>query len=61
MELILLIVTILLLIGLIILILTKNNGQAQSEQLQTALRQQMQENREELNRSNKCRMYCTKI
>lgn len=37
--------------GLIILILTRNNGQAQNEQLQTALRLQMQENREELNRS----------
>ena len=51
MELILLIVVILLLVGLIILILTRNNGQAQNEQLQTALRLQMQENREELNRS----------
>ena len=51
MELILLIVVILLLAGLIILILTRNNGQAQNEQLQTALRLQMQENREELNRS----------
>lgn len=51
MELILLIVIAALVIALLILSLTKSNNQAQTEQLQTALRQQMQENREELNRS----------
>ncbi len=52
MELILLLVIIALLIGCIVLLLTKKNNTAnQSEQIQTALRQQMQENREELNRT----------
>ena len=51
MELILLIVIAALVIVLLILSLTKGNNQTQAEQLQTALRQQMQENREELNRS----------
>ncbi|MEG2332597.1 MAG: DNA recombination protein RmuC [Bacteroides sp.] len=51
MEVTLLIVVILLLAVLIVLVLTKNNGQHQTEQLQSALRQQLQENREELNRS----------
>ena len=51
MELILLIVVAALVIVLLILSLTKGNNQTQAEQLQTALRQQMQENREELNRS----------
>lgn len=51
MEVTLLIVVIVLLAVLIVLVLTKNNGQHQTEQLQSALRQQLQENREELNRS----------
>lgn len=52
MDIILLFFIIALLIGLLVLLLTRNNGQAQSnEQMQNALRQQMQENREELNRS----------
>ncbi|MBC8594238.1 DNA recombination protein RmuC [Oscillospiraceae bacterium N12] len=51
MELVLLILTVLLLIALFVLVLLRNNGQAQNDILQTALRQQMQENREELNRS----------
>ncbi|MBP6065957.1 DNA recombination protein RmuC [Bacteroides sp.] len=51
MELTLLIAIILLLVVLIILVLTRNNAQPQTEQLQNALRQQLQENREELNRS----------
>ena len=52
MELILLLVIIALLVGCIVLLLTKKNNTAnQSEQIQTALRQQMQENREELNRT----------
>ena len=38
-------------IVLLVLSLTKGNNQTQAEQLQIALRQQMQENREELNRS----------
>lgn len=50
MELTLLIVITLLLV-LILLVVTKNNGRSQTEQLQNALRQQMQENREELSRS----------
>lgn len=51
MEVTLLIVVIILLVVLIVLVLTKSNGQQQAEQLQSALRQQLQENREELNRS----------
>lgn len=51
MELALLISIALLLIVLLILFLTKNNGHSQNEFLQSALRQQMQENREELSRS----------
>lgn len=51
MEIILLIAIAGMLIALLTLALTKRNGQAQAEQLQNALRQQMQENREELNRS----------
>ena len=51
MELILLIVIAGLMIVLLVLSLTKGNNQTQAEQLQIALRQQMQENREELNRS----------
>ena len=51
MELILLIVIAVLMIVLLVLSLTKDNNQTQAEQLQIALRQQMQENREELNRS----------
>ncbi|MEG0463979.1 MULTISPECIES: DNA recombination protein RmuC [Bacteroides] len=51
MEVTLLIVVIILLAVLIVLVLTKSNGQQQTEQLQSALRQQLQENREELNRS----------
>ena len=51
MELILLIVIAVLMIVLLVLSLTKGNNQTQAEQLQIALRQQMQENREELNRS----------
>lgn len=51
MEVTLLIVVIILLVVLIVLVLTKSNGQQQTEQLQSALRQQLQENREELNRS----------
>ena len=51
MELILLIVIAVLVIVLLVLSLTKGNNQTQAEQLQIALRQQMQENREELNRS----------
>ena len=50
MELILLIVIAVLVIVLLVLSLTKGNNQNQAEQLQAALRQQMQENREELNR-----------
>ena len=48
MELILLIVIAGLMIVLLVLSLTKGNNQTQAEQLQIALRQQMQENREEL-------------
>ena len=51
MELILLIVIAALAVISIVLSLVKGNNHAQAEQLQTALRQQMQENREELNRS----------
>ena len=51
MELILLIIIAILVTVLLVLSLTKGNNQTQAEQLQTALRQQMQENREELNRS----------
>lgn len=51
MELALLLVTITLLIILIIIVLAKGNNQVQNDQLQAGLRQQMQENREELNRS----------
>ena len=51
MELILLIAIAILVTVLLVLALTKGNNQTQAEQLQTALRQQMQENREELNRS----------
>ena len=51
MELILLIVIAVLAVISIVLSLVKGNNHAQAEQLQTALRQQMQENREELNRS----------
>lgn len=52
MELILLLVIAALLILLIVLVLTRRGGQSsQTEQLQNALRQQMQENREELSRS----------
>ena len=51
MELILLIAIAILVTVLLVLALTKGNNQTQAEQLQIALRQQMQENREELNRS----------
>ena len=51
MELILLIVIAALAVISIVLSLAKGNNHAQAEQLQAALRQQMQENREELNRS----------
>ena len=51
MELILLIAIAILVTVLLVLALTKCNNQTQAEQLQIALRQQMQENREELNRS----------
>ena len=51
MELILLIVIAALAVISIVLSLAKGNNHAQAEQLQTVLRQQMQENREELNRS----------
>lgn len=40
-----------LLVVLLILVLTKGNNRAETEQLQADLRKQMQENREELNRS----------
>ena len=50
-ELILLIVIAALAVISIVLSLAKGNNHAQAEQLQAALRQQMQENREELNRS----------
>ena len=62
MELILLIVIAVLMIVLLVLSLTKGNNQTQAEQLQIALRQQMQENREELNRSiRKLRMEMTQV
>ena len=51
MELILLIVIAALAVISIVLSLAKGNNHAQVEQLQAALRQQMQENREELNHS----------
>ena len=51
MELILLIVIALLVVVCIFLLLSKGKDNSQNEQLQTALRQQMQENREELNRT----------
>ena len=47
MELILLIAIAILVTVLLVLALTKGNNQTQAEQLQIALRQQMQENREE--------------
>ena len=50
MELTLLLIIAALLVALLALTLTRNN-RAQSEEMQRALRQQMQENREELNRS----------
>ena len=50
MELTLLLIIAALLVALLVLTLTRNN-RAQSEEMQRALRQQMQENREELNRS----------
>ena len=62
MELILLIVIAVLVIVLLVLSLTKGNNQNQAEQLQAALRQQMQENREELNRSiRELRMEMTQV
>ena len=51
MELILLIVIALLVVVCVFLLLSKGKDNSQNEQLQTALRQQMQENREELNRT----------
>ena len=51
MEIILLIIIALLVVSCIVLIITRKNDNTQNEQLQTALRQQMQENREELNRT----------
>ena len=51
MEWVLLILIALRILVCIGLIRSKGNNKAQNEQLQTALRQQMQENREELNRS----------
>ncbi len=51
MELTLLIIIALLVVACIVLIASKNGDNKQSEHLQAALRQQMQENREELNRS----------
>ena len=51
METTLLFLIIVLLIVIIVLILVKGNNGAQAEKLQTDLRLQMQENREELNRS----------
>ena len=60
MELILLIVIAAL--AVISIVLTKGNNQNQAEQLQAALRQQMQENREELNRSiRELRMEMTQV
>ena len=62
MESILLIVIAVLVIVLLVLSLTKGNNQNQAEQLQAALRQQMQENREELNRSiRELRMEMTQV
>ncbi len=51
MELILLIAIALLVVVCIFLLISKGKDNSQNEQLQTALRQQMQENREELNRT----------
>lgn len=51
METVLLIAISVLLVVLLILVLTKGNNRAETEQLQADLRKQMQENREELNRS----------
>ena len=51
MELILLIIIALLVAACLLLLLNKGKDNTQNEQLQTALRQQMQENREELNRT----------
>ena len=50
MELTLLLIIAALLVAQLVLTLTRNN-RSQSEEMQRALRQQMQENREELNRS----------
>ena len=62
MELILLIVIAALAVISIVLSLAKGNNHAQAEQLQAALRQQMQENREELNRSiRELRMEMTQV
>lgn len=47
----LLLLIIILLIALIVVVLLRGNTTSQTERLQNALRQQMQENREELNRS----------
>lgn len=51
MELIILLFIAVLLIVLLVLTLIKSNSHAQNEQIQTALRQQMQQNREELGRN----------
>ncbi len=51
MELTLLIIVALLVVAQMVLSFSRNDKQAQTEQLQNALRRQMQENREELNRS----------
>ena len=51
METVLLIAISVLLVVLLILVLTKGNNRAETEQLQADLRKQMQENREKLNRS----------
>lgn len=51
MIIVLLVIIILLLIGCMILIVNKSNNNKESELIQTVLRQQMQENREELSKS----------
>ena len=51
MEIILLVIVIVLLLACLIVILTKNKSSDLNDQIQIALRQQMQENREEMNRT----------
>ena len=51
MEIILLVIVIVLLLACLIVMLTKNKSSDLNNQIQTALRQQMQENRKEMNRT----------